>query len=135
MGDRTMPPGSAYEQVPSESGGWQPGSAVLARWAAALPPGQARAVTALVGVRQGRTYSEAAATLGVSVTTLKTQLRRVRLGHPSVWREVLVYRAAQRAGRHAAALRRAQQHSRRWHRRQFFCTYGYWPRERRRGKA
>ena len=110
----------------------QPPAHLLAHWQAALPPGQYRAAEAWVGAPTCRTCTQAAAQLRVSANTLKTQLRRIRTQHPLVWVEVLAFRGAQRAERHAAAVRRAERHSTRWHRKQFYLQYGYWPRERRR---
>ena len=104
---------------------------MLTGWEAALPSGQYRAVAALVG-DGWRTYSAAAKRAGLSVNSLKTHLRWVRRWHPDLWKEIARCRAAQRAERHDAAVRRVYEHSRDWHRKQFFRAYGYWPRERRR---
>ena len=51
-----------------------------------VPEGQMRAVRALVdGGNECRTYAHASSIAGVSVNTLKTHLRRVRVNHPKVW--------------------------------------------------
>ena len=51
-----------------------------------VPEGQMRAVRALVdGGDECRTYAHASSIAGVSVNTLKTHLRRVRVNHPKVW--------------------------------------------------
>ena len=108
----------------------QPSAVQLAEWRAALPAGQYTAVAALLG-NGGRTYAAAATAAGVSVNTLKTQLRRVRQQQPAVWAQVHAVRAAHLAQRHAAALARADAHSRAWHRRQANRRYrerfGRWP--------
>lgn len=106
-------------------------AASLERWQATLPSGQFRAVEALVGGGRARTYAVAAKAAGVSVNTLKTQLRRVRLRAPAVWDEVCRVRAGQLAQRHRAAVARAEQRSRAWHRRQanrrYYQRFGRWP--------
>lgn len=108
--------------------------AALARWRAVLPAGQFRAVAAFVGGAACPRYADCADQLGISPNTLKTHLRRVRLSHPDVWREVAAIRAGQRRARHRAAVRRAEEHSERWHKRQSARRYreqfGCYPWER-----
>ena len=104
--------------------------AVVTRAERALPSGQAAAVRGLLAA-EGPTYDQAAATLGVSVNTLKTQLRRARLAQPALWEELARLRQAQLAVRHAAALTRAARHNRQWHRVRFYASHGYWPYNRR----
>lgn len=64
-------------------------------WLRTLPPGQARALLALVGRPHDPTYREAAAAAGIGVGTLTTHLRRIRRRHPAIWREAMNLRRAQ----------------------------------------
>ena len=80
-----------------------------------LPEGQLRAVRALVdGGDECRTYAHASAIAGISVNTLKTHLRRVRINHPSVWGTVRLLRKHQLGIRHKDAVRKAQEHTQEW---------------------
>jgi len=71
----------------------------------------------------------------VSLGTLKTHLRRVRLNHPKLYEEVRKVRSAQLAERHEAALVNARQHSkahfRRKANRRLYLKHGYYPLQRR----
>lgn len=96
-----------------------------------LTSGQQRVLRAVV-MAPGDTYADLAAGLGVSVNTLKTQLRRIRRARPSTYAELLLLRSRALAERHQAALKRAEEHSRQWHRKEFYRRYGFWPKERRR---
>jgi len=80
-----------------------------------LPEGQLRAVRALVdGGDECRTYAHASAIAGVSVNTLKTHLRRVRVNHPKVWASLRVLRKRQLGIRHKGAIGKAQEHTQNW---------------------
>ncbi len=71
----------------------------------------------------------------MSLGTLKTHLRRVRLNHPKLYEEVRKVRSAQLAERHEAALVNARQHSkahfRRKANRRLYLKHGYYPLQRR----
>ena len=80
-----------------------------------VPEGQIRAVRALVdGGDECRTYAHASTIAGISVNTLKTHLRRVRINHPKVWASLLVLRKRQLGMRHKGAIRKAQEHTQEW---------------------
>ena len=80
-----------------------------------VPEGQIRAVRALVdGGDECRTYAHASTIAGISVNTLKTHLRRVRVNHPSVWASLRVLRKRQLGIRHKGAIRKAQEHTQNW---------------------
>ena len=80
-----------------------------------VPEGQIRAVRALVdGGDECRTYAHASTIAGISVNTLKTHLRRVRINHPKVWASLLVLRKRQLGMRHKGAIRKAQEHTQNW---------------------
>ena len=85
-----------------------------------LPIGQRRAIGALIGGREARTYREAAEIVGMAEGTLLTHVNRVRKGHPNVYQRIRAVRLAQLAKRHEGALRNARDHSRsyfRWYNR------------------
>ena len=84
----------------------------------ALPPGQRRAVEALIGGQTARTYTQAAEMAGVHVGTLFRHLGRVRRRHPQVYRMIRMLRLAQLALRHKTALQSARTHTRAWLRKQ-----------------
>jgi hypothetical protein len=123
-------PGALTPRKPAAA---PPAADVLARWREQLPAGQFAAVAALVAGGVVRSLDEAAAALGVSRNTVATHLRRIRRERPAIYSEVVAVRRAHLARRHEAAMKRAEAHSRAWHRRQFYRTWGHWPRERRRG--
>jgi len=80
-----------------------------------VPEGQIRAVRALVdGGDECRTYAHASTIAGVSVNTLKTHLRRVRVNHPKVWASLQVLRKRQLGIRHKGAIRKAGEHTQNW---------------------
>ena len=80
-----------------------------------VPEGQIRAVRALVdGGDECRTYAHASTIAGISVNTLKTHLRRVRINHPKVWASLRVLRKRQLGIRHKGAIRKAQEHTQNW---------------------
>ena len=97
-----------------------------------LPPGQARAVSALIfhDIPWGRTYTEAADAAGMSLGTLYTHLRRVRCNHPKLYAAVRKVRKAQLAVRHRNAVANAGAHTRAYFRRirrsQLYLLAGYW---------
>jgi hypothetical protein len=71
-----------------------------------------------VKAEEAPTYPALAASLGLSLGSVHTHLRRIRLLHPAVWEELMAERGRQLADRHTEAVARAEQHSREWHRRQ-----------------
>ena len=80
-----------------------------------VPEGQMRAVRALVdGGDECRTYAHASSIAGVSVNTLKSYLRMVRINHPKVWASLLVLRKRQLGIRHKGAMRKAGEHTQEW---------------------
>ena len=80
-----------------------------------VPEGQMRAVRALVdGGDECRTYAHASAIAGISVNTLKSYLRMVRINHPKVWASLRVLRKRQLGIRHKGAIRKAQEHTQNW---------------------
>jgi len=103
----------------------------LQDWAQAhgCTAGQAKAIIALVCAATVPTYAMAAGELGISVNTLRTHLRRVRLTNPDVWRVVKALRESQLSARHTQAVKRAQAHTDRYFRLRFYHEYGYWPKE------
>ena len=66
------------------------------------------------GGEECRTYAHASAIAGVSVNTLKSYLRRVRINHPKVWGTVRILREHQLGIRHKGAIRKAQEHTQNW---------------------
>ena len=82
-----------------------------------LPPGQRRAVEALIGGEAARTYPEAARIANMVEGTLLTHINRVRQNHPTLYADIRTVRKAQLAGRHHVALANARAHSRRYFRR------------------
>ena len=78
----------------------------------ALPPGQHRAIEALVGDGVDRTYPEAAKAAGMAEGTLLTHINRVRRNHPELYAAIRDVRKAQLAVRHEIALASAREHSR-----------------------
>ena len=80
-----------------------------------VPEGQMRAVRALVdGGNECRTYADASAIAGISVNTLKSYLRMVRINHPKVWASLQVLRKRQLGIRHKDAIKEAQEHTQEW---------------------
>jgi phage shock protein A len=78
-----------------------------------LPPGQRRAMEALIGGgTEARTYIEAADVAKMSVGTMKTHVNRVREKHPKLYEQIREVRKAQLAARHRTAMANAQAHSR-----------------------
>ena len=98
-----------------------------------ITPGQLRVVRALLLPPHGRTYAGAAAALSVSVGTVYVQLRRLRCREPELYDAFMAIRQDQLTRRHERALRRAELHSREWHRkksaRRYFYRFGVWPHE------
>jgi hypothetical protein len=85
----------------------------------ALPPGQRRAIEALIGGGQSaRTYGEAARAAGTSLGTQLTHINRVRQNHPALYERIRQVRRSQLAVRHQGAVANARAHSRRYFRRQ-----------------
>ena len=77
-----------------------------------LPPGQHRAMEALMGGGESaRTYSEAAQIAGVSEGTTLTHVNRVRQNHPGVYALIRDVRKVQLAVRHEFAVMNARAHS------------------------
>ena len=79
-----------------------------------LPPGQFRAVTALIGGGVARTYPEAAHIARMSEGTLLIHFNRVRQRHPELYAEIREVRKAQLAVRHREALAAARAHTTTW---------------------
>ena len=73
-----------------------------------------RVALALVSGEDAPTYPEIAAALGLHLGTVHAHLRRIRLLHPEVWEAIMAERHRQLAERHAAAVGRAEAHSREW---------------------
>ena len=82
-----------------------------------LPPGQCRAVEALICGGEARTYHEAAEIADMSEGTLLTHINRVRQNHPELYEEIREVRKAQLAVRHEGAMENAKAHSRAYFRR------------------
>lgn len=76
-----------------------------------LPPGQRRAMDALIGDAVARTYPEAARLAGMSEGTLLTHVNRVRQRQPMLYKVIRSVRLAQLAQRHEDALAGARAHS------------------------
>ena len=74
-----------------------------------LPPGQRRAVEALIGEGVARTYPEAARLAGMSQGTLLTHINRVRQRHPKLYAAIRQVRLAQLAVRHELVFEAASQ--------------------------
>ena len=83
-----------------------------------LPPGQRRAIEALIGGDADRTYPEAARVAGMAEGTLLTHVNRVRRNHPRLYAAIRVVRKSQLAVRHRIAVMNAKAHSRAYFRRQ-----------------
>ena len=83
----------------------------LSRDIAILPNGQRRAVDGLVGGDRARTYIETAEVAHVSVNTLYTHLRRVRINHPVIHKAIYRRRRTQLRERHSEAVARARDHT------------------------
>ncbi len=81
-----------------------------------LTTGQQRTVKTLL---KGKTYQDTANTLGVSVGTVYRQLKRIKDKHPSLYQEIMTVRKEQLAQRHQEALKRAEQHSKRYFRKKY----------------
>ena len=100
----------------------------------ALPLGQRRAVEALVGSEEARTYREAAGLAGMSEGTLLTHINRVQQNHPQLYQTIRGVRLEQLSVRHADALANAKAHSRAYFRRRanrrFYLLFGYYPWQR-----
>ena len=80
-----------------------------------VPDGQIRAVRVLIGGGdECRTYAHASTIAGISVNTLKSYLRRVRINHPKVWASLRVLRKRQLGIRHKRAIGKAQEHTQNW---------------------
>ena len=78
-----------------------------------LPPGQRRAIQALIGCgEQARTYTEAAQVASMSEGTMLTHVNRVRRRHPRIYKKARAVRLAQLALRHEEALDNAREHCR-----------------------
>jgi len=96
-----------------------------------LPPGQRRAIDALIGGgEQARTYPDAASLAGMSEGTLLTHVNRVRTRHPRIYKKVRAVRLAQLALTHEEALDNAREHSREYFRnvsRSLYRMLGYRP--------
>ncbi len=92
-----------------------------------LPEGQRRAIEALIGDSEGRTYTYAAKIAGMAEGTLLTHINRVRQNHPDLYAEIRDVRLAQLAVRHRFALQHSLAHSRRyfWRRARNRRLYGY----------
>ena len=76
-----------------------------------LPPGQRRAVEALIGGTD-RTYPEAASIAGMAEGTLLKHINRVRQRHPALYERIRSVRTSQLSERHQRAMQNARDHSR-----------------------
>ena len=65
-----------------------------------LPPGQRRAIEALIGDGVDRTYPEAAYITGMAEGALPTHVNRVRTNHPALYKQIRRVRRGQLAIRH-----------------------------------
>lgn len=74
----------------------------------------------LVSVRYGRTYQEVAEELGLSIGTVSQHLRRIRLGYPVLYTDLMKLRARQLKARHRQALANAKTHTHDWYLRNGF---------------
>lgn len=77
-----------------------------------LPPGQRRAIEALIGADTDRTYPDAARIAGMAEGTLLSHINRVRRNHPRLYGDIRKVRKAQLAFRHRIAVQNAKAHSR-----------------------
>ena len=95
-----------------------------------LPEGQRRAVQALIGAEQARTYPDAAEIAGISLGTMHTHFRRVRQNHPDLYQVIRRVRKVQLAVRHHSAIDNARAHTTAWFRRirrnERYLLSGYW---------
>ena len=82
-----------------------------------LPPGQRRAIEALIGDGMDQTYTQAAKIAGMAEGTLLTHVNRVRQNHPELYSRIREVRLGQLRVRHRFALQNARDHSRRYFRR------------------
>ena len=71
-----------------------------------IPEGQRRAVESLVGGDRARTYIEAAEVSHVSVNTLYTHLRRIRINHPVIHKAIYRRRWSRLRERHSEVMAR-----------------------------
>lgn len=98
-----------------------------------ITPGQRRVIQSLLGRDEGRTYAAVAVSLRISIGTVYTHLRRLRLREPELYRAIMNIRRQQLETRHAGAARRAAAHSDAWHGKQSarrHCRhFGVWPHE------
>ena len=83
-----------------------------------LPPGQRRAVEALIGDQVDRTYPEAALIAGMAEGALLTPINRIRQNHPVLYKRIRRVRRSQLAVRHRRAVMNARAHSRAYFRKQ-----------------
>ena len=101
---------------------------------AILPKGQRQVAWALIGGRQAPTYRQVAAKLGIHVGTVYQHLRRIRENAPTLYELIMEERRRQLAVRHEQVVKRAEAHSRAWHRKQanrrYYYHFGRWPWER-----
>ena len=83
-----------------------------------LPPGHKRSLDAFINSSDGKavTYREASSSLGISVNTLKSNLRRIRRNDPDTYYFAMnSVRKVQLQVRHQEALARADEHSHQYH--------------------
>ena len=76
-----------------------------------LPAGQQRVALALLSEETGRTYPEIAASLGISLGSVHTHLRRIRQQRPEVYAAVMEQRRRQLAARYEEASARDEARS------------------------
>lgn len=99
-----------------------------------LPPGQRRVAEALVGGEVAKTYPAVAEELGIHVGSVYRHLRRLRQRRPETYAELVALRRRQLDERHRGAVKRAAEHSARWHKKQanrrYHDRFGMWPWER-----
>jgi hypothetical protein len=79
-----------------------------------LPDGQLRAVVGLIGGDGARTYKEASVIADMSLGTLYTHLRRIRINHPVLHKAIYKERKNQLKVRHREAVGRARDHTRKY---------------------
>ena len=79
-----------------------------------LPDGQLRAVVGLIGGDGARTYKQASVIADMSLGTLYTHLRRIRIKHPKLYGAIYKERKNQLKVRHREAVGRARDHTRQY---------------------
>jgi hypothetical protein len=97
-----------------------------------LPRGQARVILGLLCLPEDPiSYDEIAEAFQIHLGTVHTHMRRVRVGHPELYRSVMLERRRQLGARHRAVLEERRERALRWGRRRYAAryrqTHGRWP--------